>query len=82
MPDGSEFDAIIIGAGPGGLTCSMLLAKAGVKVLILEKSDVVVAEPDYSVKMDLPSIEALHFSIIPKFRGNLLCSRHGCTRGT
>ncbi len=42
MPDGSEFDAIIIGAG--------------------------VAEPDYSVKMDLPSIEALHFSIIPKFR--------------
>ena len=41
MPDASEYDTIIIGAGPGGLTCSMLLAKAGVKVLILEKSDVV-----------------------------------------
>ena len=41
MPGDSEYDAIIIGAGPGGLTCSMLLAKAGVKVLILEKSDFV-----------------------------------------
>ena len=37
----SKYDAIIIGAGPGGLVCSMLLAKAGVKVLILEKSSVV-----------------------------------------
>ena len=41
MVDTRQYDAIIIGAGPGGLTCSMLLAKAGVKVLILEKSDVV-----------------------------------------
>ena len=41
MSDTHHYDAIIIGAGPGGLVCSMLLAKAGVKVLILEKSDVV-----------------------------------------
>ena len=41
MVETRQYDAIIIGAGPGGLTCSMLLAKAGVKVLILEKSDVV-----------------------------------------
>ena len=41
MVDTRQYDAIIIGAGPGGLTCSMLLAKAGVKVLILAKSDVV-----------------------------------------
>ena len=32
-------DVVIVGAGPGGLACSMLLAKAGVKVTILEKSD-------------------------------------------
>ncbi|MEC7744571.1 MAG: phytoene desaturase family protein [Candidatus Thermoplasmatota archaeon] len=32
-------DVIVVGAGPGGLACSMLLAKAGVKVTILEKSD-------------------------------------------
>ena len=34
-----ESDVVIVGAGPGGLACSMLLAKAGVKVTILEKSD-------------------------------------------
>ena len=32
-------DVIVVGAGPGGLACSMLLAKAGIKVTILEKSD-------------------------------------------
>ena len=32
-------DVLIVGAGPGGLACAMLLAKAGVKVTILEKSD-------------------------------------------
>ena len=31
-----ESDVVIVGAGPGGLACSMLLAKAGVKVTILE----------------------------------------------
>ena len=31
-------DVIIVGAGPGGLSCAMLLAKAGVKVTILEKT--------------------------------------------
>ena len=36
-----ESDVVIVGAGPGGLACSMLLAKAGVKVTILEKSDAV-----------------------------------------
>ena len=41
MADTSQYGAIIIGAGPGGLVCSMLLAKAGVKVLVLEKSSVV-----------------------------------------
>ena len=32
-------DVVVVGAGPGGLACSMLLAKAGVNVTILEKSD-------------------------------------------
>lgn len=34
-------EVIIIGAGPGGLASSLLLAKAGLKVKILEKSNVV-----------------------------------------
>lgn len=32
-----EYDAIIIGAGIGGLTCGCYLAKAGLKVLIVEQ---------------------------------------------
>ncbi|MCK4362740.1 MAG: NAD(P)/FAD-dependent oxidoreductase [Dehalococcoidia bacterium] len=33
-----KYEAIIIGAGPGGVTCSALLAKKGLKVLLLEKN--------------------------------------------
>jgi prolycopene isomerase len=34
----SEMDAIIIGAGAGGLTCGCLLAQKGLNVLIIEKN--------------------------------------------
>ena len=34
----NEFDVIIIGAGIGGLVCGCYLAKAGLKVLIVEKN--------------------------------------------
>jgi len=33
------YDVIVIGAGVGGLVCSTLLAKAGAKVLLLEKTN-------------------------------------------
>src|ERR1700712_2249531 len=32
-------EAVIVGAGPGGLAAAMLLAKSGVKVTIVEKRD-------------------------------------------
>ncbi len=35
----TTFDCIVIGAGMGGLTAACLLAKAGKKVLVLEKND-------------------------------------------
>lgn len=35
----TEYDAIIIGAGIGGLVCGCYLAKTGMKVLIVEKND-------------------------------------------
>ena len=34
-----KYDVIIVGAGFGGVVCGALLAKAGVKVLLLEKND-------------------------------------------
>ncbi|GLK85777.1 phytoene desaturase family protein [Ancylobacter defluvii] len=38
---GKSYDAIIIGAGHNGLVCANYLAKAGQKVLVLERRDVV-----------------------------------------
>lgn len=35
----TEYDAIIVGAGIGGLVCGCYLAKTGMKVLIVEKND-------------------------------------------
>ena len=38
MPEsGAEFDAIVVGGGPGGSSAAGYLAKAGAKVLLIEK---------------------------------------------
>ena len=39
MNNTSKYDAIIIGSGVGGLVCGCYLAKAGLKVMIVEKHD-------------------------------------------
>lgn len=37
MPDDGQYDALIIGGGPGGSTAATFLARSGKKVLLLEK---------------------------------------------
>ncbi len=39
MSEGKKFDSIVIGAGVGGLTAASLMAKEGLKVLVLEQCD-------------------------------------------
>jgi len=36
-----DYDAIVIGAGLGGLSCASLIAKNGLKTLVLEQSDII-----------------------------------------
>ena len=38
MSNQYDYDAVIIGAGISGLVCGCYLAKAGMKVLIIEKT--------------------------------------------
>lgn len=36
QPAGTSYDAVVVGAGHNGLTCACYLAKAGMRVLIVE----------------------------------------------
>ena len=36
-----QFDAIIVGGGHNGLTCGAYLARAGVKVLVVERREII-----------------------------------------
>ena len=37
----TDYDAIVIGAGCGGISCASLLAKKGMKTLLLEQNDII-----------------------------------------
>jgi len=37
----TDYDVIVIGAGCGGLSCGALLAKRGMKTLVLEQNDII-----------------------------------------
>lgn len=39
MAKKEKYDVIVVGAGPGGITCAALLAKKGLHVLVLDKNE-------------------------------------------
>ncbi len=39
MPDAPEFDAIVVGAGPGGTSAALTMARAGLSVVLFERGE-------------------------------------------
>lgn len=62
-----EYDAIVVGAGLSGITCSGYLAKAGKKVLILEKL------PEIGGCTIPNSMQGMTVSMIASFVGLSVC---------
>ena len=75
-----EYDVIIIGGGPNGLTCGAYLAKAGVKVLLLEKRHELgggLATDDFATpfRYNLHAIYMMMGELMPPYRDLELARR-------
>ena len=78
----TRYDAIVIGAGHNGLVCANTLARAGLKVLVLERRDVVGGA---AVTEEItPGFRSSTFSYLmsllhPRIIGEFDLKRHGLT---
>jgi electron transfer flavoprotein-quinone oxidoreductase len=72
MKKPSQFDAIVVGAGPSGNACAYTLAKAGLKVLQIERGEYPGSK---NVQGAILYSDALE-QIIPDFRDDAPLERH------
>src|SRR3954468_8485779 len=78
--DGSRYDAIVVGAGHNGLIAAGYLAKAGKKVLVLERRTIiggatVTEEPFPGYK--IPHCSYVCSLLLPEVIQDLQLERHG-----
>lgn len=72
MKKTSQFDAIVVGAGPSGNACAYTLAKAGLKVLQIERGEYPGSKNVQGAILYAKALE----EIIPDFRDDAPLERH------
>ena len=72
MKKPSQFDAIVVGAGPSGNACAYTLAKAGLKVLQIERGEYPGSKNVQGAILYANALE----QIIPDFRDDAPLERH------
>ena len=76
----AQYDAIIIGAGHNGLVTAAYLARAGKKVLILERRPVIggiAASEEIYPRFKYPTCAHLASSFSPQVGADLDLAKHG-----
>lgn len=78
---GQEYDVIIIGAGPNGLTAGAYLAKAGARVLLVERrhetGGALVTEEFRGFRFNLHAFHMLMMDVMPPYK-DLELEDYGC----
>ena len=80
----AEFDAVVVGAGPNGLSAAIVLARAGLSVLVLEANET-IGGGARTAELTLPEFQhdicsAIHpMAVISPFFRTLPLARHGVT---